>query len=44
MQVLEIREKYKPKGVYSSYRLAVEYNVSRVLINQVVRRKIWKRV
>ena len=44
MQVLEIREKYNPKGVYSSYRLAVEYNVSRVLINQVVRRKIWKRV
>lgn len=42
--VLEIREKYKPNGEYSSYKLAEEYNVSRVLINKVVRKKIWSHV
>lgn len=42
--VLEIREKYKPNGEYSSYRLASEYNVSRVLINKVVSKKIWNHI
>jgi hypothetical protein len=43
IQVNEIREKYKPNGVYSSYKLAKEYKVSRTLINLVVSKKIWKR-
>ena len=43
IEVKEIREKYKPNGVYSSYKLAKEYKVSRVLINLVVNKKIWTR-
>lgn len=41
--VKQIRKEYKPNGECSSYKLAVKYNVSRVLINLIVRKKIWSR-
>lgn len=39
-QVREIRSKYIPQ-VYSSYRLAREYNISRVTVNDIINRKTW---
>lgn len=39
-KVREIREKYKPQK-YSSYRLALEYKVSRSTIGFIVRNKTW---
>jgi group I intron endonuclease len=40
-QVLEIREKYIPR-VYSSYKLAKEYNISRQQVNRIINNIDWK--
>lgn len=40
-QVLEIRSKYVPYK-YSTVKLAKEYNVSNVLIGNIIRREVWK--
>ena len=42
-QVLEIREKYIPYKC-SFYKLADEYNVNRVSIEYIVKRKTWKHI
>lgn len=42
-QVMEIRKKYIPK-IYTSYRLAEEYGVSRVTINDLINRKTWSHI
>lgn len=41
-QVLEIRAKYKPNGVYPSTRLAREYSVTDRTIMAIVNGRIWK--
>jgi group I intron endonuclease len=40
-QVLEIRAKYIPR-VYSSYKLAKEYNISRQQVNRIINNIDWK--
>lgn len=42
-QVLEIRQKYIPR-IYSQYKLAEEYNISRPQISFIVNNKQWKHI
>lgn len=42
-EVLEIRSKYIPKK-YTTYKLALEYNVSRTLICYIINRKSWSHI
>jgi len=42
--VLEIRSKYKPKGVYPTRRLAEEYNISNTNVKDIINNKIWKNI
>lgn len=42
-QIVEIREKYKPR-IYTTYMLGDEYGVSSSLISAIVLRKTWKKV
>jgi len=41
--VIEIRKKYIPRK-YSSYKLAKEYGVGRVTINDIIKRRTWLHV
>jgi len=42
-QVLEIRQKYKPRK-YSSYRLGVEYGISQQTAHLIATKKTWRHV
>lgn len=42
-QVLEIRGKYKPY-VYSTYKLAEEYGISRTHVQRIIERRSWKHI
>lgn len=42
-QVLAIRSRYVPR-VCSMYKLAAEYNVTPALINNIVKRRLWKHI